>query len=97
MDVHDPAQPTPGKSTVLQEFVEKYGIQDLRIGIINAGGGAKGAYQAGALKAIYEFLEENNALDKVKMIAGTSIGSWNSMFWLAGLVKPPATGEMSAH
>lgn len=97
VDVHDPVQPTPGKSTILQEFVEKYGIQDLRIGIINAGGGAKGAYQAGALKAIYEFLEENNALDKVKMIAGTSIGSWNSMFWLAGLVKPPAKGEMSAH
>ena len=28
-----------------------------RIGIILSGGGAKGAYQAGAMKAIYEFLE----------------------------------------
>jgi predicted acylesterase/phospholipase RssA len=31
------------------------------------------------------------------MIAGTSIGSWNAMFWLAGLVKPPAGGGLSAH
>jgi len=31
----------------------------------------------------------------VRMIAGTSIGSWNAMFWLAGLVK--AKGSTSAH
>jgi predicted acylesterase/phospholipase RssA len=68
-----------------------------RIGIVLAGGGAKGAYQAGALRAVYEFLEENNALDKVCMVSGTSIGSWNAMFWLAGLVKPPSAGERSAH
>ena len=60
-----------------------------RIGIILAGGGAKGAYQAGALQAIYEFLEKHQALHKVRMIAGTSIGSWNSLFWLAGMVKRP--------
>ncbi|MDT5268635.1 MAG: Patatin-like phospholipase [Acidobacteriota bacterium] len=58
-----------------------------RIGIILAGGGAKGAYQAGAMKAIYEFLEEHNAHDRVKMMAGTSIGSWNALFWLADMVK----------
>lgn len=57
-----------------------------RIGIILAGGGAQGAYQAGALKAIHEFLRDYNAVHKVKMIAGTSIGAWNAMFWLAGLV-----------
>jgi predicted acylesterase/phospholipase RssA len=60
-----------------------------RIGIILAGGGAKGAYQAGAMQAIYEFLEKNQALHKVRMIAGTSIGSWNTLFWLAGMVKKP--------
>ena len=60
-----------------------------RIGIILAGGGAKGAYQAGALKAIYEFLEDHRAHQKVKMIAGTSIGSWNALFWLADLIKAP--------
>lgn len=63
-----------------------------RIGIILAGGGAKGAYQAGAMKAIYEFLEEHGAHDKVCMIAATSIGSWNALFWLAGLVKERADG-----
>lgn len=60
-----------------------------RIGIILAGGGAKGAYQAGAMQAIYEFLEKHQALHKVRMIAGTSIGAWNSLFWLGGLVRRP--------
>jgi predicted acylesterase/phospholipase RssA len=60
-----------------------------RIGIILAGGGAKGAYQAGSMQAIYEFLEKHQALHKVRMIAGTSIGSWNSLFWLAGMVRRP--------
>ncbi len=59
-----------------------------RIGIVLAGGGAKGAYQAGAMKAIYRFLEQHDALGKVKVIAGTSIGSWNALFWLAKLVRP---------
>ncbi len=67
-----------------------------RIGIILAGGGAKGAYQAGAMKAIYEFLEKHHAHHKVKMIAGTSIGSWNSMFWLSDLIKGP-NGEAGLH
>lgn len=54
-----------------------------RIGIILAGGGAKGAYQAGALSAIHDFLVERQALGRVRMIAGTSIGAWNACFWLA--------------
>ncbi len=61
------------------------------IGIILAGGGAKGAYQAGALKAIYDFLSKHDAHHKVRMIAGTSIGSWNALFWLAGLME---SGEL---
>jgi predicted acylesterase/phospholipase RssA len=64
-----------------------------RIGIILAGGGAKGAYQAGAMKAIYEFLEGHGARDKVKMIAGTSIGSWNALFWLADMVSDAGADE----
>jgi NTE family protein len=59
-----------------------------RIGIVLAGGGAKGAFQAGAMKAIYRYLDEKNALGKVKVIAGTSIGSWNALFWLADLIRP---------
>lgn len=84
-----PAPVSPGDGTRLDRYN--------KIGIILAGGGAKGAYQAGAMKAIYEFLEANNALDKVKMIAGTSIGSWNAMFWLAGLVKPSSPRQISVH
>jgi predicted acylesterase/phospholipase RssA len=59
-----------------------------RIGLVLAGGGAKGAHQAGAMRAIYRFLAEHNALHKVKVISGTSIGSWNALFWLANLIKP---------
>lgn len=58
-----------------------------RIGIILAGGGAKGAYQAGALAAVHGFLAERGALGNVRMIAGTSIGAWNACFWLAGMVS----------
>ncbi len=87
LKIHDPsARPCPPTGEVdngnpLAQYE--------RIGIILAGGGAKGAYQAGAMQAIYEFLEENQALHKVRMIAGTSIGSWNTLFWLAGMVKRP--------
>lgn len=95
--VHTPTPPDKGSENVLNEFKERNKIDDLSIGLILAGGGAKGAYQAGALKGIYEFLEKNNSLRNVKMIAGTSIGAWNSMFWLAGLVKPPDGKSPSAH
>ena len=94
--VHAPVEPQPGSSGVIDEFKKRNGIDKLKIGLILAGGGAKGAYQAGAMKAIHEFLEANDALSSVRMIAGTSIGSWNSMFWLAGLVKPPGPSEQSA-
>ena len=68
-------------------------LEGARIGIILAGGGAKGAYQAGAMQAIYDFLEENGAVNNVRMIAGTSIGAWNALFWLADLTKAPADGK----
>lgn len=69
---------TPGQDDPLRNYQ--------RIGIILAGGGAKGAYQAGALKAIYDFIGDCGAHHKVKMIAATSIGSWNALFWLANLM-----------
>ena len=40
-----------------------------RIGIVLASGGAKGAYQAGAMKAIYRFLAQHDALTKVRVIS----------------------------
>lgn len=79
----------PGRPAPLRRR-EKNPLEDYRrIGIILAGGGAKGAYQAGAMKAVYEFIEKCGAHDRVKMIAGTSIGSWNAMFWLTHQIKGP--------
>ncbi|HME98916.1 MAG TPA: patatin-like phospholipase family protein, partial [Terriglobia bacterium] len=37
--------------------------------------------------AIYRFLAEHNAQDKVKVISGTSIGAWNALFWLSDLIE----------
>ena len=71
----------------LREFLKQNVDPEFRIGIVLAGGGAKGVYQAGALRALWEFLEEQGALEHVRMIVGTSIGAWNSMFWLTGQVK----------
>jgi len=58
-----------------------------RIGIILAGGGAKGAYQAGSLAALHGFLERRGALGNVRMVAATSVGAWNACFWLADMVS----------
>ena len=87
----DPDEVAPPRTnrdgrTRRREYVQFFQGHVERIGIILAGGGAKGAYQAGALKAIHEFLRDYNALHKVKMIAGTSIGAWNAMFWLGDMV-----------
>jgi predicted acylesterase/phospholipase RssA len=80
-------QPRPGPANQ---------FQGKSIGIVLAGGGAKGAFQAGAMTAIYRYLAHCNALDNVKVIAGTSIGSWNSLFWLADLIEAENTNESSA-
>jgi predicted acylesterase/phospholipase RssA len=79
----------------MRQEIEQSGAP-LRIGLILAGGGAKGVYQAGAMRAIYEFLKQRNCLDNVKMVAGTSIGSWNSLFWLGGMLESHS-GRPSAH
>ncbi|MGH7549570.1 MAG: patatin-like phospholipase family protein [Gemmatimonadota bacterium] len=65
-----------------------------RIGIILAGGGAKGAYQAGALRALHRFLQDRGALGNVRMIAASSIGAWNACFWLAGRVADDDPGTL---
>jgi predicted acylesterase/phospholipase RssA len=90
IEPHPPKLPnfSPAQETKRTNPFEEYDS----IGIILAGGGAKGAYQAGAMKAIYDFLDHYNAHHKVKMIAGTSIGAWNALFWLANLVNNPEEG-----
>jgi predicted acylesterase/phospholipase RssA len=82
MKMREPTVRVVDSNTELSHTLGRYN----RIGIILSGGGAKGAYQAGAMTAIYEFLEKHVALNKVRMIAGTSIGSWNALFWLCGLI-----------
>ncbi len=47
------------------------------IGLVLAGGGGKGAYQVGVLKA----LKENGLLDDVTAISGASIGAVNAMLY----------------
>lgn len=83
----DPPAPPP---------TEEGPLAGKRIGIVLAGGGAKGVYQAGALKAIHEFLAEHGALGQVQAVSGTSIGSWNALCWVAGLLGSRA-GEPSPH
>ncbi len=48
-----------------------------KVGLVLSGGGGKGAYQVGVLKA----LKENNLLDNVVAISGASIGAVNSMLY----------------
>ena len=49
-----------------------------RIGLVLAGGGAKGAYQVGVWKAICEYKLDK----KICAIAGNSIGSLNTLMFL---------------
>lgn len=53
------------------------------VGIVLSGGGAKGAYQIGALKALSEF----NVIDNLSAISGTSVGALNSILYLNGHKK----------
>lgn len=46
-----------------------------KIGVVLSGGGAKGAYQAGAFKTFFEL----NLTDKITVISGTSIGALNGV------------------
>lgn len=48
-----------------------------RIGLVLSGGGAKGAYQAGAFMALYEL----DIADKVTVVSGTSIGALNALLF----------------
>lgn len=52
----------------------------MKIGLVLAGGGSRGAYQIGVWKALIEL-----GLDKyVKVVSGTSIGALNAMLFLQG-------------
>ncbi|MBE6054435.1 MAG: patatin-like phospholipase family protein [Clostridium sartagoforme] len=55
----------------------KKDLSDLNIGLVLAGGGAKGAYQVG----VYKALRELEIVENIKVISGTSIGSINALFF----------------
>lgn len=50
-------------------------LEDLKIGLVLAGGGAKGAYEAGVFKA----LSELNLIDHIDVVSGTSVGAVNAL------------------
>ena len=51
-----------------------------KIGIALAGGGARGAYQIGAWKA----LKEQDIFDKITCFSGASVGSLNAVLYAMG-------------
>lgn len=51
----------------------------MKVGLMLGGGGAKGAYQLGVLKA----LEQYNLIDQIDCIAGASVGALNGFFYLS--------------
>lgn len=50
-------------------------LKNFKIGLVLAGGGAKGAYEAGVFKTLWEL----ELIDNIKVISGTSIGSVNAL------------------
>ena len=58
-------------------------MQKKKIGVVLGGGGGKGAYQIGVLRA----LEEYKIMKKVTHISGTSIGAINMTVYLSGKSK----------
>ncbi len=65
------------------------------IGLILTGGGARGAYQSGVLRALYESFPELDS--KVKVITGVSAGAINASYMAAGYHKAAGTAKDLAH
>ena len=55
----------------------------MKIGLVLPGGGGKGAYQIGVMKALYELGIANH----IKYISGTSIGALNSLLFVQGNIE----------
>lgn len=51
--------------------------EQLKIGLVLSGGGAKGAYEAGVFKTLWEL----GLVDNVKVISGTSVGAVNALLF----------------
>jgi predicted acylesterase/phospholipase RssA len=58
-------------------FLKSLKPADSDLGIVLSGGGVRAAYQAGALKALMQFLEKD--LNKTSVVIGSSIGAINGL------------------
>jgi NTE family protein len=61
-------------------------VAEERIGLVLAGGGARGAYEAGALSVLMPALEERG--QRPRVILGTSVGAINAVFAAANAHLP---------
>ncbi len=59
-----------------------------KTGLILTGGGARGAFQAGALRAIYEIATDIGIPQPFRVISGTSAGAINAGFLGANVHNP---------
>lgn len=56
-------------------MIDIHNLFDLNIGLVLAGGGAKGAYEAGVFKALWEL----DIIRRVNVVSGVSIGAINGL------------------
>lgn len=66
-------------------------LKDLKIGLVLAGGGAKGAYEAGVFKALWEL----DLIDQIDVVSGTSVGAVNAL--LVAMNDRSVTKETWSH
>ena len=66
------------------------------VGLVLSGGGARGAYQAGVLRALYELSIEMDKPDLFRIVSGVSAGAINAAFLASHLEDlDVATSAMS--
>jgi NTE family protein len=73
-DVNTSVNVNSGKN---EKHKENIALENVATGLVLDGGGGKGAYQLGVLKA----LTENHLLDNVVAVSGSSIGAINSVLY----------------
>ena len=64
----------------------------LKFGLVLAGGGAKGSYQAGVLSVLFEL----DIADKISAVSGTSVGALNTLSIALGR-KGALPGSLGKH
>ncbi len=66
-----------------------------RVGVVLAGGGARGAYEAGALSVVLPRLARRG--ERPEVIVGTSVGAINTAYLAASAADPAADVAEAAH